>query len=174
MYRCRVKYQDNSAIRGARIKLFNNRGVYFCETNENGMYLINNIKFSNKNKLIVSVYGFPDQENEEIVFSEGDNLQNINFVFIRGGKTFCGRVIDSITKKGVFPVALILVNSDGTPKQINSSCDENGNFCFNNLVSGKYELGMMSTLFKEKIITYDLLFTESVNKIYEVETVSFE
>ena len=73
-----IKYQDNSTIRGARVKLFNNRGIYFCETNENGMYLINNIKFSKKNKMIVSVSGFPDQENEEIVFLK--NCLKVDFI----------------------------------------------------------------------------------------------
>jgi hypothetical protein len=167
----RVEYEDKTAVSGARIDVISDNGIFLSKTDKEGNYVMDNIRSSGHYQVKVRADGFQEQKKSEIVFKqEGDSLA-MNFTFNRQGKKYCGRVIDSKTKKGIYPVALILINSEGTPRKIMSAGDENGNFCFFNLEPGKYELGVSSPVITDLIQTFDLIFTDSANKVYEIETV---
>jgi len=167
----RVEYEDKKPVSGASIKVISDNGIYFSISDKEGKYVLDNIRLSDHYQVMVLANGFQEQKKSEIIFKHEGDSKSMNFTFNRKGKRYCGRIIDSKTKKGIYPMALFLVNSEGALRKINSASDENGNFCFYNLEPGKYELGLMSFIIKDRLQTFDFIFTDSVNKVYEIETV---
>jgi hypothetical protein len=166
-----IRLLDKTPIKGADVSLHTDKGMYSDFSDKNGKFILHDVKPTIKSMIRVFVKGFPVQERNSLNMRAGESIENVDFIFALKGKTLCGKVIDSKTKKSVNQVMLSLINSDGEPKKINCPADDLGNFCFDNVQIGKYDLMLVSPILKDKFISLEIDFRDSMKKTIEVETV---